>query len=153
NMLKNYLYLTLIFLLFSLYGLQAQQIISPKEHFGFNMGDDYQLANYDQMEGYFQRVAQQSDRVLIQEAGLTEEGRQQYLMIISSPENLQQIEDYRKISQKLGRAENLTEEEALALSRKGKPVVWIDGGMHSNEMVGSHQLIETLYQLTNRDDD
>lgn len=152
-MLRNKRYLTLVLLCFSLCGLQAQQIISPTEHFGFNMGADYQLANYSQMEGYFHQVAEQSDRVLIQEAGLTEEGRQQYLLIISSPENLQQVEKYRAISQKLGRAEGLSEHEAKQLSEEGKPIVWIDGGMHSNEMVGSHQLIETLYQLTNRNDD
>ncbi|MGO1521262.1 MAG: peptidase, partial [Sphingobacterium sp.] len=93
-MLRNKRYLTLVLLCFSLCGLQAQQIISPTEHFGFNMGADYQLANYSQMEGYFHQVAEQSDRVLIQEAGLTEEGRQQYLLIISSPENLQQVEKY-----------------------------------------------------------
>ncbi|MGO1521261.1 MAG: M14 family zinc carboxypeptidase, partial [Sphingobacterium sp.] len=50
-------------------------------------------------------------------------------------------------------AEGLSEHEAKQLSEEGKPIVWIDGGMHSNEMVGSHQLIETLYQLTNRNDD
>ncbi|MGB7528820.1 M14 family metallopeptidase [Sphingobacterium cellulitidis] len=130
----------------------AQQVSSPKSHFGFNIGDDYMLANYKQMEGYFLKVAQESDRVLIRDGGLTEEGRKQHLIIISSPENLKEIEKYRKISQTLGRAEGITEEEARELAAVGKPVVWIDGGMHSNEMVGSHQLIETLYQLTNRND-
>src|SRR5690606_5326753 len=123
-----------------------------KTHFGFNIGDDYMLANYKQMESYFLKVAKESNRVLIQDGGLTEEGRRQHLIIISSPENLKNIEKYRKISQTLGRAEGITEAEAKELSLAGKPVVWIDGGMHSNEMVGSHQLIETFYQLTNRND-
>ena len=131
----------------------AQQVTSPKSHFGFNIGDDYMLANYKQMESYFLKVAKESNRVLIQEAGLTEEGRKQYLIIISSPENLKNIEKYRAISQKLGRAEGLSESEAAKLAKEGKPVVWIDGGMHSNETVGSHQLIETFYQLTSRTDE
>lgn len=130
----------------------AQQVTSPKEHFGFDIGDDYMLANYQQIESYFQKVATESDRVIIQEAGKTEEGRQQYLLIISSPENLKNLEKYRSISQRLARAENLTDEQAEALSKEGKPVVWIDGGMHSNETVGSHQLIETFYQLSNSTD-
>lgn len=131
----------------------AQQVTSPERHFGFRIGDDYMLANYKQMESYFLKVAQESDRVLIREAGLTEEGRKQYLLIVSSPENLKHIEKYRGISQRLGRAEGLTDSEALQLAKEGKPVVWIDGGMHSNETVGSHQLIETLYQLTSRNDE
>ena len=28
----------------------AQTITSPKQHFGFNIGDDYQLATYDQFK-------------------------------------------------------------------------------------------------------
>lgn len=131
---------------------QAQEISSPKSHFGFNIGDDYKIANYKAMESYFLKVASTSNRVQIQKSGLTEEGRQQYLLIISSPENLANIEEYRKISQSLGRAEGISEQEARQLAKKGKPVVWIDGGMHSNETVGSHQLIETLYQLTSRND-
>lgn len=127
--------------------VHAQKISTPKSHFGFSIGDDYQLANYKQMESYFLKVAKESDRVLIQEAGITEEGRKQYLLVISSPENLAQIEKYRKISQSLGRAEGLTDQEAKKLASEGKPIVWIDGGMHSNEMVGSHQLIETFYLL------
>jgi hypothetical protein len=30
---------------------------------------------------------------------------------------------------------------------------WIDGGLHANEVVGAHQLIETAYQLASRQDD
>lgn len=132
---------------------QSQRVVSPKEHFGFDIGDDYMLANYAQMESYFKKVAGQSDRLIIQEAGKTEEGRQQHLLIISSPDNLKELEKYRIISQRLGRAENLTDDEAKSLAKEGKPVVWIDGGMHSNEMVGSHQLIETFYKLTNSNDE
>lgn len=29
------------------------KLTSPKEQFGFNIGDDYQLANYTQLEAYF----------------------------------------------------------------------------------------------------
>lgn len=130
----------------------AQEVTSPKVHFGFNMGDDYMLANYTKMESYFLQVAKESNRVLIQPAGLTEEGRQQYLMVLSSPENLKNIEKYRSISQQLGRAEGLSDAQAKELALAGKPLVWIDGGMHSNETVGSHQLVETFYQLAQSKD-
>jgi hypothetical protein len=32
-------------------------------------------------------------------------------------------------------------------------VVWIDGGLHANEVLGAQQLIETIYQLTSRTDE
>jgi hypothetical protein len=38
------------------------------------------------------------------------------------------------------------------LAAEGKAVVWIDGGLHATEVVGAHQLIETAYQLSSRQD-
>ncbi len=130
----------------------AQSIPTPKEHFGFNIGDDYMLANYTQAEAYYKKVASASDRVKLQLIGKTEEGRNQYIIIISSPENIKQLSKYQSISQKLARGENLSDADARKLADEGKSVVWIDGGLHATETVGSHQLIEMLYQLTSRND-
>ncbi|MFY0255242.1 M14 metallopeptidase family protein [Chitinophaga sp. 30R24] len=129
----------------------AQTIPAPKEHFGFNIGDDYQLANYTQTAAYFKKLAA-SDRVKLVDIGLTEEGRNQYMLIVSSPENIHQLEKYKKISQQLARAESLTIDQAKSLAAEGKAIVWIDGGLHASEVVGSHQLIETAWQLVSRKD-
>ncbi|MGX1754907.1 M14 family metallopeptidase [Sphingobacterium sp. NPDC055346] len=129
----------------------AQQITSPKEHFGFQIGDDYQLATFTETEQYFKKLDQQSDRLLYTVIGKTEEGRDQCMLIISSPENLKNLEEFKNISTKLAHAE-LSEEEARALAQKGKSIVWIDGGLHSNEVVGTHQLIQTAYLLASSND-
>jgi hypothetical protein len=126
--------------------------ISPKEHFGFNIGDDYQLANFTQTEAYFKKLAVSSDRVKLLSIGKTEEGREQPMLIISSPENLKKLDYYKEISQKLARVEGLTDEEAKSLAEKGKAIVWIDGGLHSTETLGIHQLIETAWNLASRKD-
>ena len=42
--------------------------------------------------------------------------------------------------------------QARALAAEGKAVVWIDGGLHANEVLGAQQLIETVYQLVSRTD-
>ncbi|MEH6306776.1 M14 family metallopeptidase [Olivibacter sp. CPCC 100613] len=132
--------------------LLAQTIPDPKSYFGFSIGDDYQLATYQQLEEYFQLIDGLSDRVLTTKIGKTEEGRTQYVWIISAPENLQKLNHYKEISQKMARAEDISDEEAKKLAMEGKPVVWIDGGLHANETVGTHQLIETFYQLVSRND-
>lgn len=141
----------LLCLLFSI-SSPTQTIPSPREHFGFNIGDDYMLANYTQVESYFNKIAEASDRVKLQPIGKTEEGRNQYIVIVSSPDNLSHLSKYQDISTKLARAEGIPEDEARQLSLEGKAVVWIDGGLHATETVGSHQLIETLYQLVSRND-
>lgn len=124
--------------------------VSPKEHFGFTIGDDYQLATNTQTEAYFKKLAS-SERVKFVEIGKTEEGRAQYMLIVSSPENLKKLERYQEISQKLAHAE-LTEQEAKSMANEGKAVVWIDGGLHATETLGIHQLIETAWQLVSRKD-
>ena len=129
----------------------AQKVPSPKEHFGFNIGDDYKLATYTQTEAYFKKLAA-SDRTKLVDIGLTEEGRHQYMIIVSSPGNIKALEKYRAISKKMAHAEGLTDEQARALAAEGKAVVWIDGGLHATEVVGTHQLIESAYQLISRTD-
>lgn len=143
-----------VFALVGLLGYQlsyAQSIPSPKEHFGFNIGDDYHLSNYTQTEAYFKKLAT-SDRVKLVDIGLTEEGRHQYMMIVTSPENHKKLARYQQISQQLARAEGLTDDQARALAAEGKAIVWIDGGLHSTETVGTMQLIETAWQMISRKD-
>ena len=148
--MPKHLPLILLFLLGQFAG-HAQSIPSPKEHFGFNIGDDYQLSNYTQTEAYFKKLAT-SDRTKLVDIGLTAEGRHQYMLIVTSPENQKKLARYKEISQKLARAENLTDEQAQALANEGKAIVWIDGGLHSTETVGTMQLIETAWQLVSRKD-
>ncbi|UHG93494.1 M14 family metallopeptidase [Spirosoma oryzicola] len=129
----------------------SQTLPSPKEHFGFTIGDDYQLATYTQTEAYFKKLAT-SDRTKLVDIGMTEEGRHQYMLIVSSPENIKKLDRYKEISQKLARAEGITKEQAMAMATEGKAIVWIDGGLHATETVGTHQLIETAWQLVSRKD-
>ena len=132
---------------------QAQNVPSPKSHFGFNIGDNYQLANYTQTEAYLQKLAAASNKMKLQSIGTTEEGRTQYMVIVSDPANLSKLAKYKSISQQMARAEGLTDADAKQLANEGKAVVWIDGGLHANEVLGIHQWIETLYQILSRNDE
>jgi hypothetical protein len=131
---------------------QPNSIPTPKEHFGFNIGDNYMLANYTQTEAYFRKLAASSDRAKYTVIGKTEEGRDQFMLIVSSPKNILSLERYKSISQQLAHAEGLTDEQAHALAAEGKTVVWIDGGLHATEVVATQQLIEIAYQLLSRND-
>jgi hypothetical protein len=137
----------------TLAGATAQNITTPKDHFGFAIGTDYHLATFDQTEEYFKKIASESDRIKLLSIGKTAEGNDQHMLIVTSPENHKNLDQYRETSVKLARAEGVTEQEARALSKSGKAVVWIDGGLHATETVGIHQLIETIYQFTSRSDE
>jgi len=93
----------------SLLTVNGQEVIPfPREHFGFNIGDDYTLATWSQTESYFRKLAS-SPRAKLVDIGITEEGRHQLMLVVSSPENIKNLGHYREISEKLARAENLTE--------------------------------------------
>jgi len=130
----------------------AQNITSPKQQFGFNVGDDYQLATYDQFVEYWHKLDRESERMKVVEIGKTAEGRPQLMAIITSPENFKKLDRYREISRRLATVDGLNDEQARALAREGKAVVWFDGGLHATEVLGAHQLIETVYQLVSRND-
>ena len=128
------------------------QITSPKQFLGFNLGDDYHIANYTQLDAYWHKLASESDRMKMVDIGPTSENRRQYMAIVTSPANLQNLTHYQQISQRLAHAEGLTDDEAHALAHAGKAIVWIDGGLHANETVGSQQEMEEVYQMVSRND-
>ncbi len=146
----------LAFVLFcarSLPGVSAAlHVTSPREALGFDIGDDYQVANYTQLESYWKKLAAESDRMKLVDIGVTAEGRHQYMAIISSAENLRRLAYYKGVSAKLAHAEDLSEEQAHGLTHDGKAIVWIDGGLHASETVGAQQLIEHVYQMVSRTD-
>jgi hypothetical protein len=132
--------------------LAQGHITSPMEQFGHNIGDDYFLATYDQFVDYWHKLDAESDRMVVEEIGKTAEGRPQLMAVITAPENFQHIDRYKEIARRLALAQGLSDEEAHALAAEGKAVVWFDGGLHATEVAGSHQLLETVYQLVSRND-
>src|SRR5580693_1690817 len=83
----------------------APKVTAPKDALGFNLGDDYQMANYAQLETYWKKLAGESDRMKLVSIGKTEEGRDQWMAIVSSPDNIKNLDKYKQISRRLCLAE------------------------------------------------
>lgn len=134
-------------------GAQQGRLTSPQQQFGHAIGADYRLPDYAQLTEYWRKLDAESDRMTLVDIGKTAEGRSQWMAVVTSPANHAQLERLRRNSERLARATGVTEAEARALARDGKAVVWIDGGLHANEVLGAQQLMETLWQLVSRDDE
>jgi hypothetical protein len=130
----------------------APKVTPPSDQFGHAIGDDYRLVNYTQYVEYLKKLDVQSERMVVVDIGKTEEGRTEYTAIITSPENQRRLPLIKEANRKLALADNLTDEQARQLARDGKPVVWIDGGLHATEVLGAQQLIETIYRLNTKSD-
>jgi Zinc carboxypeptidase len=128
-------------------------LTTPQAEWNHTIGDDYFLINYQQLMGYWRKLAQQSDRIHIEEIGKTSEGRPMLMAIITSPANYKNLARYKEISARLANAEGLNDEQARALAKEGKAVVWIDGGLHATETLGAQQLLEHVWQMASRTDE
>ena len=127
--------------------LPAQSVPAPESVLGHKPGDDFYLANYDESRNYFHKLAAASDRVKLITVGKTSRGLDWEIAVISSPKNLAQLDHYKDISRRLAQGRGLTDDQAHALSREGKAIVHIDGGLHSTEVAGAQQSIALAYKL------
>jgi hypothetical protein len=100
---------------------------------GWEPGTDRKLVDSAQVYTYFQKLDAASDRIRVVEIGESVGGHPLQMAIISSEENMRQLERYRDISRRLALARGLTDDEAQQLATDGKAVVWIDHGLHATE--------------------
>ncbi len=133
--------------------LPAQQIPTPESVLGQRVGADFFLATFEESIGYFRQLDAASDRVELREVGRTSFGRPVYVALISSPENLRNVERYREIAQRLAHPEGLSDAEARRLAEEGKAIVHIDGGLHASEVAHAQHTIQLAYDLVTGDDD
>ena len=126
---------------------------TPESVLGHQPGDDFYLANYDESRAYFQKLAASSNRVKLITVGKTTRGLDWEIAIISSPENLANLDKYKDISRKLADGRGLSAAEAHELARQGKAIVHIDGGLHSSEVAGAQQSINLAYKLVSSQND
>src|SRR4030095_9491866 len=107
------------------------KVTSPKTFFGHDIGADYVLPNYTKFTEYVKKLDAESDRMIVQSIGKTAEGRDQLMAIITAPENFKKLDRYKEIARRLATVDNLTDDQAKALAKEGKAVIWIDGGLHA----------------------
>ncbi|MBM3297214.1 MAG: peptidase [Candidatus Aminicenantes bacterium] len=125
----------------------AGRITSPRQEFGFDIGEDYRLVNYRQLSAYWKKLEAESGRVRLIDIGTSAEGRTILMAVVTSPRNHARLERYKDISRRLALAEGLSDASARRLAAEGRAVVWIDGGLHASEVLGSQQLVELVYRL------
>lgn len=127
-------------------------IVAPATHLGFEVGADRKLANWQQITSYFYRLAEQSNRILVEEIGKSTEGRPMLLATISSPTNLERLDYYRSIQKQLADPRNLTEEHAVELIQQGKTICLITCSIHASEVGAAQMSLELAYDMLSQDD-
>jgi len=121
----------------ALASLAAQRegtIPTPSQFLGINVGGDGVLATYDQIARYWTAIDALSDRITVEELGQTTLGKPYLAAVITSPENQKRLEEYRAINNHLYDPRKTSDSEARGLIARGKTIVAIQMGIHSDEI-------------------
>lgn len=132
--------------------LWAQSIPTPEAHFGFPMGTDKELARWDGILEYVTRVADASDRIVVDTAGPTTNGADFIRITISSPKNLARIREIRAASKQIADG-RISRAEAQALADRIPATAFINHNIHSTEIGSSQTSVELIYALATGTDD
>lgn len=129
----------------------AQQAVpAPQSVFGHAVGADSQLVSYDQSIQYFRRLASTTPYVRLFEVGKTSFGKPWTVALISSPENLERLDEVRRINQRLAQPDGLSDADARVLAQTGVPLVDISGGLHASEIAGAQHTPQLAWELLSR---
>ncbi len=116
------------------------------------MGEEKKMVNYTETVAYFQKLEKASDRMKLQQFGVTTAGRPMYVAYISSPDNLKKLAQYKEMNRKL--ALGLAgPDEAKRLVKQSKAIVWIDAGIHSTEVAPVQHQPELAYKMLTDESD
>jgi len=141
---------TLFLTLFLLpYFLSAQT--SPEAFLKFKVGADRKLADYSQIQAYFQKLDQESGKVKVLNIGVSTLNKPMIMAVITSEQNMGKLDSYREITKKLRDPRTLSPEEAKKLSKQGKVIVLITCNIHSTEIASSQMAMELAYKLATGD--
>jgi hypothetical protein len=125
-------------------------LASPEKFFGFRMGEDRKLANWDKLHEYYQLLAKSSNKVKLVELGKSSEGRPYIALFISSPANLAKLDHYRQLNARLADPRGLSEAEGQKIAVEARAVVIQSFALHSSEVAASQTAAEFVYDSLTR---
>src|SRR5688500_10525464 len=132
---------------------RVEGLPAPEKFFGFQMGADRKLANWDKLHEYYRLLARDSNKLKLVELGKSSEGRPYIALFISSPANLARLDHYKQINARLADPRGLAEAEAKKLVADGKAVIIQSFALHSSEVAAAQTAAEYVYDSLTRTDE
>jgi hypothetical protein len=129
------------------------QVRSPAEHLGRAVGGDFTLADWGEVSGYFRHLGEASPRVRTQAVGTTAEGREFLISIISSEQNLANLEAIRGHARVLADPRGTTPQRRDEAVRDGRVIVFISCAMHATETAAPQFGMEFAHALATSDEE
>ena len=131
----------------------AQDLPSPEDYFGFQMGADRKLARWDKLVEYYTTLGEASPRMNVVEAGPSTLGNPFLVLYISSPENLANLDALKEMNAILADPREASEEAVQQAISNGKVVMVQSFGLHSTEVAPSQTAAEFTWDMLTREDE
>lgn len=130
----------------------SSTIPSPKQVLGDHIGVPNKLHTQEQIVDYFRRLAAAApDRVRIIDIGKSNEGRDNIIAMISSPENMAKLDTYKRNLGQLADPRKINDQEAARIIAETKPIYHLTAGLHSAETGPPEMTMELAYRLLTED--
>jgi hypothetical protein len=126
----------------------SDTVPSPLKFLGRIPGKPGELTYAKDIQRYYEALVKASPRAKMWKLGQSEEGRDQIVLAIADEATIRDLDKYKDILSRLGDPRGLKDDAAAReLIKQGKPLYWINSGIHSPETGGPEMLIELAYRL------
>ena len=133
-------------------GNYENNIDNPSQFLNFNYGD--RVASPEQVTNALNKWSKQSNKLKVVEYAKTHEGRPLHAVFISSPENLNNLDNIKNKISELSDARNTSDREATQIIKSLPAVAWMAYSIHGNETSGGDAALGLIYHLiANQDKD
>ncbi|MHC4220457.1 MAG: M14 family zinc carboxypeptidase, partial [Planctomycetota bacterium] len=145
--------LAVVFALLPCAAAAAQPVTTPQQHLGRPVGVDFELADWTEVSSYFRKLDRESPRVETVQVGISTEGREFLLSVISSPDNLADLDRIRARAAVLADPRGRAEAELADAVNNGKVILLISCAMHATETAAPQFAMEFAHTLATSDDE
>jgi hypothetical protein len=129
-----------------------KKITAPESFFGFKPGEDRKIAHWDKIVAYFYRLEKESDKIRVTDMGPSTMGHPFLVVLISSADNLANLDRLREINAAISDPRGIQEEEIKELIPEGKAVICQSMSLHATEIGGTQMAPELAYDLITGED-
>ncbi len=125
----------------------SSTVPTPLDFLGHISGTRNVLTHTKDIYAYMRAVAEASPRVRVETIGMSEEGREILLVLVSDEATLGEVDRHREFMARLADPRGVSEEEAARIISQVKPMYWATGAIHSGETGSPEMLMELVYRL------
>ena len=125
----------------------SAKVPSPEKFFGRIMGAPGELANSEQAEAYLKKLAEASPRVKFFTIGKSEEGRDMVMVAIADESGIKNLVQLKTMTAMLADPRKVDDVDADKLIGAGRPIYYLNAGLHSDETGSTESVLELAYRL------